>query len=200
MEPKEAIDELLLKLHLCFATNTKIGIIGSGPSGISAAYALVKLGYTNITILEKYNFVGGMCESVDIEVSNSGRINMNSLEEELFGKVQTIDYYTTVLKITGFDHIPMDGYYFGEFMDDPKAIGNPVAMQRVYNDTNIFLFWSYGNSVDIVGLKVTELQIKAVESMGGFVEKVVLQRKFKYFPHVNSQEVTATEIRLYPCF
>lgn len=112
---------------------------------------------------------------------------MNSLEEELFGKVQTIDYYTIVLKITGFDHIPMGFYYFGEFMDDPKAIGNPVAMQRFYNDTNVFLFWSYGNSVDIVGLKETELLIKGVESMGGFVEKVVLQRKLKYFPHVNNQ-------------
>ncbi|KAM3397759.1 hypothetical protein P3S68_001272 [Capsicum galapagoense] len=343
MEPREAIDELFLKLHPCFGTNTKIGIIGGGPSGISAAYALVKLGYTNITILEKYHSVGGMCESVDIEgniydlggqvvaansaptifhlareikadveemdnhkfalidstgkyndiqvvqdyvsvipltlklqdeakasgrigvhavsevaadlcptflkdyglksvpkavaygytasgygfvqdmpyaslhefirtsmvgkiqrfkggymsvwkklservlerdslgihvdvidgelktlkfdkivvsgsfpftsgkfyrspassnasVSKSRRLDMNSLEEELFGKVQTIDYYTTVLKITEFDHIPMGFYYFGEFMDDPKAIGNPVAMQRFYNDTNVFLF------------------------------------------------------------
>ncbi|KAF3655908.1 hypothetical protein T459_01515 [Capsicum annuum] len=407
MEPREAIDELFLKLHPCFGTNTKIGIIGGGPSGISAAYALVKLGYTNITILEKYHSVGGMCESVDIEgniydlggqvvaansaptifhlareikadveemdnhkfalidstgkyndiqvvqdyvsvipltlklqdeakasgrigvhgvseaaadlcpaflednglksvpkavaygytasgygfvqdmpyaylhefirtsmagkiqrfkkgytsiwkklserlpvtllcnnevvslkrdslgvhvdvkneidgelktlefdkivvsgsfpftggkfyrspassnasVSKSRRIDMNSLEEELFDKVQTIDYYTTVLKITGFDHIPMGFYYFGEFMNDPKAIGNPVAMQRFYNDTNVFLFWSYGNSVDIVGSKVTELLIKVVESMGGLVEKVVLQRKFKYFPHVNSQDM-----------
>lgn len=67
MEPRKAIDELFLKFHPCFDTNTKIGIIGGGPSGTSAAYALVKLGYTNITILEKYHSVGGMCESDDIE-------------------------------------------------------------------------------------------------------------------------------------
>ncbi|KAK6802425.1 hypothetical protein RDI58_000205 [Solanum bulbocastanum] len=60
----------------------------------------------------------GKHNDMEAPVSNSGRINMNSLKEKWFGKEQTIDYYTTVLKITGFDHIPMGGYYFGEFMDD----------------------------------------------------------------------------------
>ena len=114
-------------------------------------------------------------------------IDMSELERELFSKVQTIDYYTTVLKITGLEHFPMGFYYFGGFMDDPAAIGNPVAMQRFYADSDILLFWSYGNSADIQGPKVTELAVKAVTSMGGEVEKVVLQRRFKYFPHVSSQ-------------
>ncbi|THG20212.1 hypothetical protein TEA_028767 [Camellia sinensis var. sinensis] len=78
-------------------------------------------------------------------------------------------------------------YYFDEFMDDPATIGNPVAMQRFYAETDIFLFWSYGNSADIMGTRVTELAMDAVKNMGGIVEKVVLQRRFKYFPHVNSQ-------------
>ncbi|GFZ20652.1 hypothetical protein Acr_28g0013570 [Actinidia rufa] len=116
-------------------------------------------------------------------------IDMSELERELFSKVQTIDYYTTVLKINGLEHIPMGFYYFGEFMDDPAAIGNPVAMQRFYADTDILLLWSYGNSADIQGPKVTELAVKAVTSMGGEVEKVVLQRRFKYFPHVSSQDM-----------
>ncbi|KAI3823214.1 hypothetical protein L1987_04651 [Smallanthus sonchifolius] len=116
-------------------------------------------------------------------------MDLSDLEKEIFSKVETIDYYTTVLKIDGFDHIPVGFYYFGEFMDDPNTIGNPVAMQRFYPDTNIFLFWSYGNSVDIVGEKVTQLAVDAVTRMGGEVKKVTLQRRFKYFPHVNSQEM-----------
>ncbi|KAI7986699.1 hypothetical protein LOK49_LG14G01863 [Camellia lanceoleosa] len=36
---------------------------------------------------------------------------------------------------------------------------------------------------------VTELAMDAVKNMGGIVENVVLQRRFKYFPHVNSQDM-----------
>lgn len=114
-------------------------------------------------------------------------MDLSMLEKDLFSKVQSIDYYTTVLKIKGLEHVPVGFYYFGEFMDDPSTIGNPVAMQRFYADTNILLFWSYGNAADIKGERVTELAISAVKRMGGTVEKIVLQRRFKYFPHVNSQ-------------
>ncbi|CAI9106622.1 OLC1v1005818C1 [Oldenlandia corymbosa var. corymbosa] len=116
-------------------------------------------------------------------------MDFSEKENELFGKVQTIDYYTTVLKIKGFEHMPMGFYYFGEFMDDPATIGNPVAMQRFYGDTDIFLFWSYGNSDTIKGATVTQLATDAVTRMGGQVLKVVLQRRFKYFPHVKSEEM-----------
>ncbi|XP_042015983.1 uncharacterized protein LOC121763959 [Salvia splendens] len=117
------------------------------------------------------------------------RIDMDEMETALFSKVQTIDYYTTALKIKRLDHIPEGFYYFDEFMDDPAAIGNPVAMQRFYQDTDVFLFWSYGNSADIQGTKVTELAIAAAERMGGQIEGVVLQRKFKYFPHISSKDM-----------
>ncbi|XP_076948077.1 uncharacterized protein LOC143620229 [Bidens hawaiensis] len=388
METGEAIEDKFSKKHPCFQTDTKIGIIGGGPSGLSTAYALCKLGYSNVTVLEKHHSVGGMCESVDIEgriydlggqvlaansaptifhltnqintstghytdtkliddyisiisltlklqdeatstsrigihaISNiasdptpsflkshglnipksvaygftasgygfvqdmpyayvheftrtsmSGKIrrfrggytsvwdkiskqlpvkvycnarvvrvgrnddninveveigekldmefdkliisgsfpvdggktyrspletteefvnkdmDLSDLEKELFSKVEIIDYYTTVLKIDGLDHIRVGFYYFEEFMDDPNTIGNPVAMQRFYSDTNIFLFWSYGNAADIVGETVMKLAVDAVTRLGGKVNKVILQRRFKYFPHVNSQEM-----------
>lgn len=114
---------------------------------------------------------------------------MSELEKELFSQVQTIDYYTTVLKIKGLEHIPVGFYYFEEFMDDPATIGNPVAMQRFYSDTNVFLFWSYGNSANVKGSTVLQLAVDAVKRIGGEVEMVVLQRRFKYFPHVNSQGI-----------
>lgn len=406
MELGTSIEDQFSKLHPCFPTDTRIGIVGAGPSGLSAAYALSKLGYCNVTILEKHEHVGGMCESIDIEgrvydlggqvlaansaptifhlakeigaeteelddhkfaiidsttgkyddtkvvddyvsiisltlklqdeakatgrigvhaasdiaseltpsfleangfksvpksvaygytasgygyvqdmpyayiheftrTSMAGKIrrfrggytsvwqriserlpikvccntevlairrnsssisidvrsnteekqvmqfdkliisgsfplyigktyrspptrtkenvkelmDMSELEKELFGKVEIIDYYTTALKINGLEHIPKGFYYFGQFMDDPASIGHPVAMQRFYADTNIYLFWSYGNSADITGAEVTARAVNAVRSIGGEVEKVILQRRFKYFPHVNSQDM-----------
>uniref|UniRef100_K4ASN0 Carrier domain-containing protein n=2 Tax=Solanum lycopersicum TaxID=4081 RepID=K4ASN0_SOLLC len=119
----------------------------------------------------------------------NGVLQLSELEKELFSQVQTIDYYTTVLKIKGLEHIPVGFYYFEEFMDDPATIGNPVAMQRFYSDTNVFLFWSYGNSANVKGSTVLQLAVDAVKRIGGEVEMVVLQRRFKYFPHVNSQDM-----------
>ncbi|CAJ1933275.1 unnamed protein product [Sphenostylis stenocarpa] len=405
MDLERQIEEQFSKLHPSLPENTRIGIVGAGPSGLSAAYALAKLGYKNITVLEKHHTVGGMCESVDIEgkvydlggqvlaassapvifhlaketaseleeldshklavidhssgeyqdikvaddyvsvisltleiqekVKNCNRIGVHAvsgiasdltqeylehhglksvpksvaygytasgygyiqdmpyaylheftrtsmagkirrfkdgytslwqkiaeslplklrcntevlairrksdsvavdtktlnqvetlefdkiiisgsfplkygrtyrslpstciecetevmdasdLEKELFSKVETNDYYTTVLKINGLEHLPVGFYYFSEYMEDPSTIGYPVAMQRFYADTNIFLFWSYGNSADIKGPEVMDLAIKTVESMGGEVENVILQRRFMYFPHVSSQDM-----------
>ncbi|XP_063940050.1 uncharacterized protein LOC135149116 [Daucus carota subsp. sativus] len=114
---------------------------------------------------------------------------MSELERELFGKVYIIDYYTTALKIKGFEHIPMGFYYFAEFMDDPTSIGNPVAMQKFYADTDIFLFWSYGNSTNIKGEEIIEFARNAVARMGGEVVKTILQRRFRYFPHIKSQDM-----------
>lgn len=58
-----SIEDEFSKLHPCFdPVRTRIAIVGAGPSGLSAAYALSKLGYTDITVLEKHHSVGGMCE------------------------------------------------------------------------------------------------------------------------------------------
>jgi phytoene dehydrogenase-like protein len=67
MDPERSIEEQFSKLHPSLPVNSRIGIVGGGPSGISAAYALARLGYNNITVLEKHHAVGGMCESVEIE-------------------------------------------------------------------------------------------------------------------------------------
>lgn len=124
----------------------------------------------------------------EYSVSAGRLMDLSELEEELFSKVETIDYYTTAVKIKGLEHIPMGFYYFGEFMEDPAtSIGHPVAMQKFYDDTDVFLFWSYGNSSDVMGPRVTDLVLDVVNNIGGQMETVVLQRRFKYFPHVRSR-------------
>lgn len=71
MDFTKTVEDEFSKLHPCFPVDTRVAIVGAGPSGLSAAYALVKLGYRNITVLEKHHTVGGMCESVDIEGKHS---------------------------------------------------------------------------------------------------------------------------------
>jgi phytoene dehydrogenase-like protein len=67
MNTERSIEDQFSKLHPFLPENTRIGIVGAGPSGLSAAYALTRLGYKNVTVLEKHHTVGGMCESVEIE-------------------------------------------------------------------------------------------------------------------------------------
>lgn len=57
----------LKALYPSMKTNTRIAVVGGGPSGLSAAYQLVKLGYKNVTVLEQHSKVGGMCGSELIE-------------------------------------------------------------------------------------------------------------------------------------
>jgi Flavin containing amine oxidoreductase len=45
------------------SNNTRIGIIGAGAAGLSAALALRKKGYKNITLLEKEAYAGGKCHT-----------------------------------------------------------------------------------------------------------------------------------------
>jgi len=71
MDTERSIDDQFSKLHPSLPENTRIGIVGAGPSGLSAAYALARLGYKNVTVLEKHHTVGGMCESVEIEGMSS---------------------------------------------------------------------------------------------------------------------------------
>ncbi len=46
---------------------TRIGIIGAGAAGLTAAHYLKKQGYENITLLEKEGRIGGKCDSLTYE-------------------------------------------------------------------------------------------------------------------------------------
>ncbi|MBP9078277.1 MAG: FAD-dependent oxidoreductase [Haliscomenobacter sp.] len=45
--------------------STRICVVGAGVSGLTAAYQLQKQGYTQVTVLEKANYAGGKCLSVE---------------------------------------------------------------------------------------------------------------------------------------
>lgn len=50
-----------------FQKNSKIAIIGGGAGGVHIAYLLKQKGYSNVTIFEKEQEVGGKAHSITIE-------------------------------------------------------------------------------------------------------------------------------------
>ncbi len=62
-------DSLLSKGDPFLGKETRIGIIGGGAAGLSAAYYLQQNGYKNVTVLEKEERVGGKCQTTSIDGS-----------------------------------------------------------------------------------------------------------------------------------
>lgn len=67
VETESVGQKLLVDLHPAMPLDTRIAVVGGGPSGLGAALALTKLGYERVTVLECQPTVGGMCASAVIE-------------------------------------------------------------------------------------------------------------------------------------
>ncbi|KAL0418546.1 UNVERIFIED_CONTAM: hypothetical protein Sradi_1268100 [Sesamum radiatum] len=244
-----SIDDQFSKLHPCFPPQTRIAVVGGGPSGLSAAYALCKLGYSNVTVLEKHQSPGGMCESVEIQgriydlggqvlAANSapsvfhlaGEVGAETEEMDThkfalidsscgaLKEMNLVEDYVSVISLTlklqdkakasgrigvhavseiapelapeylkneGFPSVPKSVIYgytasgYGYVQDMPYAY--------IHEFTRTSMAGKIRRSKE--GTEVTELAMAAAKRMGGETESVVLQRKFKYFPHVNSQDM-----------
>jgi hypothetical protein len=113
-----------------------------------------------------------------------GVLDHTDEELRLFSKVQTIEYYTFAITISGLD-LPA-GFYFPEGATDSTSMGHIVAFQRFFEDTNVYLIWSYGNA-QCDQRRVMESMYDDIQRMGGRVESLILRRKWVYCPHVSSE-------------
>jgi protoporphyrinogen/coproporphyrinogen III oxidase len=107
--------------------NPSIAIIGAGPSGLTAALRLKELGYTNVTVFEKENRVGGKVNT----------LNSNGLSAEL-GAVFASPDYTTVLELASARGIPVAEYTVPRFTYDGGVKRTPQQfLASRYTQTQI---------------------------------------------------------------
>ncbi|KAJ7294868.1 hypothetical protein O6H91_Y227600 [Diphasiastrum complanatum] len=64
-------------------------------------------------------------------------LNFTPTEEVLFSRVRTIEYYTTILRISQLN-LEAGFYFCKNYVEDPQKIGHPVAIQRFFPDRYIF--------------------------------------------------------------
>ena len=93
--------------------NPRIGIVGAGASGLSAAYHLKQAGHTDVTVLEADRRVGGKCCSVTV----------GSRVYELGAVLGHRDYSATLelMDSVGIEGGPLGGLHFYDLDGRPTA-------------------------------------------------------------------------------
>lgn len=102
--------------------NSSIAIVGAGPSGLAAALKLKERGYTNVTVFEKENRVGGKVNT----------LNSNGLSAEL-GAVFASPDYREVLRLARERNIPVAEYTVPRFTYVNGAKLTPEQFLARYN-------------------------------------------------------------------
>ena len=97
--------------------NSKIGIVGAGPSGVHMAYELKQRGYTNVTILERSWRVGGKAET----------FFYREAEMPMAVVLWTSDYTTTLLPLLE---------KFGLKEEDDSNVMNPSGQNMFWPANN----------------------------------------------------------------
>ncbi|KAL2456532.1 uncharacterized protein Fot_56814 [Forsythia ovata] len=112
MDPGKSFEDQFSKLHPGFPVNMRIAIVGGGPSGLSAAYALCKLDYSNVTVLEKHH---------TDKAKKQGRIGVHAISDF------ALDSTPAFLEDHGFKSVPKSVAYgytasgYGFVQDMPYA-------------------------------------------------------------------------------
>lgn len=93
----------------CYPKNTKIVIIGAGPAGISALAKLIENGYTNITLLEASDRIGGRIRSVPYK---NGYIDLGA--QFIHGAKGNIVY--EMVKSSNITSVTLDSTFKGDVL------------------------------------------------------------------------------------
>jgi hypothetical protein len=72
---------------------TSVCIVGAGPAGLTAAFELKKRGYTDVTVFEKQDRVGGQCFSFEYPHGSGRFVDMAATEMS--------EGYTNVMRLAG---------------------------------------------------------------------------------------------------
>ena len=82
--------------------------------------------------------------------------------------------------MTGWERrFPAGAYFIERHCADPATVGHCVAFQRFHANSDVFLFWSYGDAGAPAG-DVSKLLRADVAAMKGAIAEVHEQRAWNY--------------------
>lgn len=107
-------------------------------------------------------------------------------EEDLFARIRYQPYWVLGATVTGA--MPSARYQFLREALTPAAIGRPVFAYRRWRATDTFFFYGY-DPADDWETAARRNVASTVERLGGRLDDVLVARRWRYFPHVLTDDV-----------
>jgi len=177
-------------------TGKKVGIVGSGPAGLTAGYYLAKAGHS-VTVFEQFSKAGGMMrvgipdyrlppEVLDAEI---GEIESAGVEIKLNSRVESIDWlfeqgYEAVFLGLGAHR----GMGLGVDGDDSLGVFDGASFLR---DANLGVKVNVGNKVAVIGGGNVAIDSARVALRLGAKEVSILYRRTRAEMPASPEEVEA---------
>ena len=180
-------------------TGKKVAVIGSGPSGLTCAGDLAKLGY-DVTVFEALHEIGGVLKYgipefrlpnkiVDVEIDNLGKMGVNFIKDCIVGKTIGVED----LKAEGFKGIFVaSGAGLPNFMNIPGENSINIMSSNEYltrvnlmdaasedSDTPV----AFGKNVAVIGGGNTAMDsVRTARRLGAERAMIVYRRSEEEMP------------------
>ena len=112
--------------------NSKIGVVGAGPSGVHMAWMLKKRGFHDVTILERNNYLGGKSKTLLFR-------GTHHLISTAFWNIDYEDTLVPLLQEFGLDQFGINPA--GAWFPQNSAASTPTA---IFNEIIEFLVQNFG--------------------------------------------------------
>jgi glycine/D-amino acid oxidase-like deaminating enzyme len=113
-------------------------------------------------------------------------LDATPLEIELFERIRYENYFIVGASVSGA--LPRDRYTFFRTNFDRAKVGRPTFAYRRWRETDIVFFCGFAREDDWEACARREVGA-TVEQMGGRVRDVIAARNWRYFPHVQTDDI-----------
>jgi predicted NAD/FAD-binding protein len=115
-------------------------------------------------------------------------LDATATEEELFQRIRYEPYFVLGASVSG--PMPRCRYMFLRENFVPASIGQPMFAYRRWPETDTVFFYGFTRAADWESAARREVAA-TVERLGGRLDEVIVARRWRYFPHVDTDDFAA---------